>query len=133
MVSIDLARALRKAGLRWHPAPGDRFVLPDRDMDEEIFVLSDMTVEVHRFPSGAVIGFNGTTEWALDSVHAEEAVWLPGEDRLREALAGLFVRLEGGPPATVTIRTPEGECCFSDPDPAQAYGLALLSVLRDLG
>ncbi len=133
MVSIDLARALRKHGLKWHPAPGDRFVLPDRDMDEEIFVLSDMTVEMHSFPSGPVIGFNGTTEWALDSVEAEEALWLPGEDRLREALAGLFVRLEAGPPATVTIRTGEGECRFSDPDPAQAYGLALLAVLRDLG
>ena len=49
------------------PRPGDRFVLPHRGMDEEVFVLWDMTVEVHEFPSGRVIGFNGVTEWALDA------------------------------------------------------------------
>lgn len=132
MVSVDLARSLRKAGLRWHPAPGDRFVLPDRGMDEDVFVLSDMTVEVHRFPTGSVIGFNGTTEWALDSVEKNEALWLPGEDQLRRLLAGLFVRLEAGPPAAVTIRTVDGDHIFVDDDPSQAYGLALLAVLRDL-
>jgi hypothetical protein len=31
------------------------------------FVLSDMTVDLHEFPGGSVVGFNGTTEWALDS------------------------------------------------------------------
>lgn len=132
MVSVRTALALREAGLRWDPGPGDRFVLPHRDMDTEVFVLADMTVEVHEYPTGQVIGFNGTTEWALDSVEQSEALWLPGEDQLRRLLGGMFVRLEAGPPATVTIRTPDGERRFRDDDPAQAYAEALLSVLRDL-
>jgi hypothetical protein len=137
VLSVELALALRAAGLRWAPAPGDRFVLPHRDMDSDVFVLSDMTIEVHDFPAGSVIGFNGTTEWALDSVEQEEAVWLPSEHQLRSLLGGLFVDLRAGPPATVTIRTPDGERQFRAParvdDPvAEAYGLALLDVLRDL-
>ena len=70
--------------------PGDRFVLPNRGMDDDVFVLSNMTVEVHEFPSGKVIGFNGVTEWALDSVDQREAVWLPAEHQLRDLLGGLF-------------------------------------------
>ncbi|MFC5272404.1 hypothetical protein [Brachybacterium sacelli] len=31
--------------------------------------------------------FNGTTEWALDSVEQHEAIWIPREDQLRTALA----------------------------------------------
>jgi len=68
MISLELARRLRDNGVQWRPASGDRFVVADRDMDNDVFVLSDMTVEVHRFPYGEVIGFNGTTEWALDSI-----------------------------------------------------------------
>ncbi len=138
MVSVALALALREAGLRWEPTPGDRFVLPNRQMDEDVFVLSDMTVEVYRFPTGSVIGFNGTTEWALDSVQQEEALWLPAEDQLRRRLAGLFVRLEALPDEggaerfAVTVRTPSGEQTYVDPEPAQAYGAALLSVLTEL-
>ena len=88
MIALDLALALRDAGLRWSPQRGDRFVLPHREMDEDVFVLSDMTVEVHEFPNGRVIGFNGVTEWALDSVEQHEALWLPAEHQLRELLAG---------------------------------------------
>ncbi len=137
MLTVALALALRDAGLRWRPAPGDRFVLPHRGMDEETFVLSDMTVEVYQFPTGAVIGFNGTTEWALDSVEQSEALWIPAEEQLRSLLAGMFLRLEAGPPVTVTIRTAQGERQYqgghdvTDPT-ARAYGLALLAVLRDL-
>ena len=97
VIGLDLALALRAAGLRWTPAPGDRFVLPNRGMDEDVFVLSNMTVEVHEFPNGKVIGFNGVTEWALDSVDQREALWMPAEHQLRELLGGLFVSLETGP------------------------------------
>ena len=34
--------------------------------------------------------FNGTTEWALDSVEQHEAVWIPREDQLRAALGEAF-------------------------------------------
>src|SRR5438445_11668739 len=88
MISVGLARRLRDAGLRWDPAPGDGFVVADRDMDDEVFTLSDMTVDVHRHATGTVIGFNGTVEWALDSVEAQDTVWLPSETQLREKLGG---------------------------------------------
>jgi len=135
MVSVDLALQLRSAGLRWAPARGDRFVLPGRGMDDDVFVLSDMTVEVHDFPGGSVIGFNGVTEWALDSVDQREALWIPAEDQLRRLLGGLFVRLESLPLDTgadafeVTLRMPDGEQRFRAADPAHAYGEALLAVL----
>jgi len=130
MVTVDLALQLRSAGLRWAPARGDRFVLPGRGMDDDIFVLSDMTVEVHEFPGGSVIGFNGVTEWALDSVDQGEALWLPAEDQLRRLLGGLFVRLEAvAGEFQVTLRMPDGEQQFTAVDPAHAYGEALLAVL----
>lgn len=96
VISVDTANRLRLAGLAWRPAPGDRFVIPDRGMDEEVFVISTMTVDLHDLPDGQVIGFNGTVEWALDSLSKDEALWLPREDQLRERLAGTFRRLERG-------------------------------------
>ncbi|MBC7640246.1 MAG: pilus assembly protein CpaE, partial [Rhodoferax sp.] len=94
MISVQLARALRVAGLDWTPAPGDRFVVPDRDMDQDVFVNSDMAIDVHHFRSGTVIGFNGPTEWALDSIEQGAVVWLPRESQLRDLLGEGFVRLE---------------------------------------
>ncbi len=133
MLTVALAQQLRDAGLRWTPSRGDRFVLPDRGMDDEVFVLSDMTVEVHRFPTGEVIGFNGVTEWALDSVEADEALWLPAENQLRALLGGLLLRLEAAPEGgwRVVTRMPDGATRSWTADTAEdAYGRALLHVLR---
>ena len=133
MLALDLALALRHAGLRWVPQPGDRFVLPGRGMDEEVFVLSDMTVEVHEFPTGRVIGFNGVTEWALDSVEQSEAVWLPAEHQLRDLLGGMFRSLESTSEGyAVSVRLPDGPQTFTADDAADAYATALLAVLRDV-
>ena len=38
MIDLDLARALRDAGLTWTPAAGDRFLVPDRDLDDMLFI-----------------------------------------------------------------------------------------------
>ena len=38
--------------MHWSPAKGDRFVVPDRDLDDEVFVVSDMVVEAVDVPSG---------------------------------------------------------------------------------
>ena len=133
MIALDLALALRDAGLRWTPRPGDRFVLPGRDMDDDVFVLSDMTVEVHEFPGGRVIGFNGVTEWALDSVEQSEAVWLPAEHQLRDLLGRMFRSLttaSGG--FAVQVHLPGGDEVFTADDAADAYATALLAVLRDV-
>jgi len=130
MISVDLARRLRDAGVRWTPVSGDRFVVTDRDMDNDVFVLSDMTIEVHRLPEGEVIGFNGTTEWALDSVESSNALWLPRESQLRELLAGCFQRLERGPEEWwLTVAVNDRTVELGDPDVGQLYGRALLELL----
>ncbi|WP_267460854.1 hypothetical protein [Pseudonocardia abyssalis] len=38
MISLDLAHRLRAAGLPWAPTSGDRFVIADRGMDEQVWV-----------------------------------------------------------------------------------------------
>jgi hypothetical protein len=130
MISVALARKLRDGGLRWDPAPGDRFVVADRDMDDEVFTLSDMTIEMHQFPGGSVIGFNGTVEWALDSIDARNSVWLPSEAQLRELLAGTFRRLErDGEAWRVVIEVAGHEVATTDPDATEAYALALLHLV----
>jgi hypothetical protein len=134
VISLDLALQLRDAGLRWRPATGDRFVLPRRGMDDEVFVLSDMTIEAHEFPTGSVIGFNGVTEWALDSVQQEDALWLPSEEQLRERLGGLFTGLAAtarGFAVTVTLPGGTGRVHHA-PGAGDAYGAALLEVLREV-
>ncbi|MEV6298280.1 pilus assembly protein CpaE [Actinoplanes sp. NPDC051861] len=90
MLGVQVARQLKAAGLTWKPRLGDRFAIPDRDLDDELFVLSNMTVQVHDRPEGRIIGFNGTTEWALDDVEIEETIWLPREDQLRKLLGATF-------------------------------------------
>jgi hypothetical protein len=131
VISIGLALRLREAGLRWTPHSGDRFVVADRDMDEDVFVLADMTVDVHHLPDGdQVIGFNGTTEWALDSVERSQALWLPSETHLRELLAGTFRRLEREADVWRVDIVVNGEPLSArHADPAEAYGLALLRLM----
>jgi hypothetical protein len=130
VLSVDLARALRDAGLSWIPARGDSFVMPDRGMDSDVFVLSDMTIEVHQYPAGPVIGFNGTTEWALDSVQQSEALWVPAEHQLRELLGDAFAGLAPtGDGYRVTLRVDGTTSGHEGRDPAEAYARALLSLL----
>lgn len=96
MISRELAMALHDAGVRWTPATGDRFSLVDPAFEAEVFTLSDMTIEPQGPAEARVLGFNGTTEWALDSVGLEETLWLPREDQLRELMGAAFVSLRVG-------------------------------------
>jgi hypothetical protein len=131
VLSVSSARALRDAGLQWTPARGDSFVMLDREMDSDVFVLSDMTIEVHQFPGGPVIGFNGTTEWALDSIEQSEALWVPAEHQLRNLLGEAFAGLAPtGDGYRVTLRVDGGTTGYDGPSPAEAYGRALLHLLR---
>lgn len=130
---MNLALALQAAGLHWHPSPGDRFAIPQPELNGQVFTISDMVVEPHEFPSGTVLGFNGTTEWALDSVDQEQAVWLPREDQLRELLGGTFQRLERTPNGYAVIVTDargEERSHHEATLPAEAYGLALLDLVH---
>ena len=134
VISRDLSLQLRRAGLAWTPANGDRFVVPDRDLDDQVFVISDMVIENVRLPHGQhVLAFNGTTEWALDSLEAAEAIWLPREEQLRTALGDAFVSMEllPGPPAghAVTALVAGSEQRYVDIDVESAYARAVLALL----
>ena len=132
MISPELAALLREAGLVWHPVSGDRFQidLPDLDVDVDVFTVSDMTIEAHHYPTGSVLGFNGTTEWALDSVALEDALWLPREDQLREMLRTTFRALRRTDESFEVEIDLRGETrVFDHPEPAEAYGRALLALI----
>ena len=135
MITRELAVTLREAGLVWHPAEGDRFQLdlPDDvelEAEADVFTVSEMTIEARQTPSGTDLAFNGTTEWALDAVTLADAVWLPREDQLRDLLRGTFrslVRLDDTFRVVVEIAGDALE--FEHPDPAEAYGRALLELI----
>jgi hypothetical protein len=135
MISTALAAELRAAGLRWDPISGDAFQIASADFEGDVFTVSDMTIEPHRYPTGTILGFNGTTEWALDSVALDDALWLPREDQLRELLGRAFVGLARDPRGAgavyrVTTRAVDWEASYEADDAAEAYGLALLALIR---
>ncbi|HEY5518507.1 MAG TPA: pilus assembly protein CpaE [Cellulomonas sp.] len=131
MISADRADRLRVAGLRWHPLSGDRFVIRRAGLDDEVYTISDMMIEPHRFSTGTVLGFNGTTEWALDSVAQEDALWLPGEEQLRELLGGTFRHLTRTSDGyEVVIELPgRTQQAFTASSAADAYADALLALV----
>ena len=131
MIAQETAQRLREAGVRWEPAAGDRFVIVDPRTDEEVYVVSDMTIDVHRFASGTVLGFNGTTEWALDSVEQDRALWLPRESQLRDLLGGTFRRFERTDDGAwrVEVVIVGRPVSIVDSDPEQAYARALLILI----
>ena len=131
VIAPDLAHRLHDAGLAWSPETGDRFWLPERDLDQTVFTVSDMVVEVRDLPGGRVFAFNGTTEWALDSVEEHEAVWLPRLDQLLDALGAHFLSLvarSGGHVVRVQVGDHAEE--HVDVGATDATARALLSVLR---
>lgn len=131
MLSLELAIRLRRAGLSWEPASGDRFVIPNREMDDQVFVISEMTIDVHDLPGGRVIGFNGTVEWALDSIEQRSVIWLPREEQLRSLLGERFVRLEHVSDGYVAVVEHAGrEERHVDIDAERAYARALLAELE---
>jgi hypothetical protein len=129
MISRELAIALRDAGVRWNPVTGDRFSLLDPAFEGETFTLSDMTIEPQGPADARVLGFNGTTEWALDSVGLEDALWLPREDQLRELMGTAFVALRAGAAGFVlTIRLPpRADEEIEADEAADAYALGVLA------
>jgi hypothetical protein len=133
MISIALARALRDSGLVWHPTVGDAFCIDRIEADADVFYLSDLTVEAHEFSTGTVLGFNGTTEWALDSVAIEDTLWLPSEAQLRELLGAAFVRLDAAGEEFRAVAVIDGETReFLDPNASDAYARALIELLDAL-
>ncbi|MFH8249565.1 pilus assembly protein CpaE [Microbacterium sp. B2969] len=133
MISTELAVALRDAGLVWHPRSGDRFQLDEPEFEADVFTVSEMTIEPKEYPTGKILAFNGTTEWALDSVALEDALWLPREDQLRELLRGAFRALRRlSDTHEVEIEVGGVRRVFEHPEPSDAYALAVLELLKRL-
>jgi hypothetical protein len=131
MISTELAHALQTAGLRWKPVSGDFFRILRPDFEGDVFTVSDMTIEPHEFDTGTILGFNGTTEWALDSLALEDALWLPREDQLRELLRGTFRGLwREGSGYRVEVEIAELDDFFTAADPSDAYAAALLALIE---
>jgi hypothetical protein len=135
MITIECARALQQAGLRWHPRSGDAFRIERPGFDSEVFTVSEMTIEAHEFDTGTILGFNGTTEWALDSLALEDALWLPREDQLRTLLRGTFRslhRLDDGS-FRVSVRVTGVDDVFDAATAEDAYGVAVLMLIGRSG
>ena len=132
MISTGLAAELRAAGLVWTPADGDQFQVRAPELTGDVFTVSTMTIEAHEFPTGTILGFNGTTEWALDSVAIEDTLWLPREDQLRVLLRSSFraLRRHGDGTHEVEVDLLGQAHVFTDPEPAEAYGRALLALIE---
>ena len=131
MISSESALALREAGLVWRPQSGDRFQLNDPEFDADVFTVSEMTIEPRSYSTGTILAFNGTTEWALDSVALQDALWLPAEEQLREMLRGGF-RMLRRLSDTYEVQAVIGAdtLAFQHPEPSDAYALAVLEHLR---
>ena len=133
MISVELATRLKAAGLVWRPVSGDRFAIPDRDLDDQVFVVSEMTIETVELPTGPLVRFNGTTEWALDSIAQGEVIWLPHEAQLRALLGPAFRRLEALGDGFAVEASYDGRVeRFVDIDAERAYARALLELLSRL-
>jgi hypothetical protein len=131
MISRELAGRL-STRLDWKPTNGDLFFIPRPEISDSVFLVSDMVVELVVRDASPRFHFNGTVEWALDSVEVGEVCWLPREDQLRDLLGDHFLSLDrAGGDYVVSLSGPE-RAHHTSPQPtaADAYGTALLYVLE---
>ncbi len=136
MIDIELARRLKRAGLVWQPTDSDRFLIPDRGLDDQIYVVNRLTTLIQDYHGDRMVTFHGTSEWALDNVLLADVIWLPSEAQLRE---GIATRI--GPDAPLRLdRVTNGYRCqfasgdqmveFAAASAEDAYGLGLLKLLQ---
>jgi len=138
MIDLQLALRLKRAGLTWRPALLDCFGLPDRQMDDKVFVISDMLATVEMLQGVQVVSFQGASEWALDSLVTTEAVWIPSEEQLRLALEAALIgagrpelRLTAGLGGYTCELTYQGQALrFEAGTAPEAYAAALLHILE---
>jgi hypothetical protein len=135
MISRELAGRLSPY-LAWQPQNGDRFYIPRPEIAESVFTISDMVVELMVRNGESRFHFNGTVEWALDSVESDAVVWLPREEQLRDLIGSYFLSLDSSSAGfEVTVSGP-GRAFHTETrtEAADAYALALLYVLEaDVG
>lgn len=133
MVSVDVAQQLRQAGMDWKPAEHDLFMVPGTGLDQKVFVVSELAAFVQPLAGVQHITFHGSSEWALDHVMVQDAVWLPSETQLRRALENQL-----SSPEYTLEHGAEGYRCViggldantrSYPSAEDAYAAALLQLL----
>ena len=129
MISRELAASLAPY-LTWTPANGDRFYIPRPEIAESEFLVSDMVVELVTQKGETRFHFNGTVEWALDSVESSGVVWMPREDQLRELLGRYFLSLDSSAGVFVVTVSGPDRAFHTEPEPdaANAYARAALYV-----
>lgn len=138
MISLSTAIQLHEAGLNWIPAMHDFFAIPDRGLDDRVFVINDIMAFIEIRQNMPLVTFHGTAEWALDYVLTSEAVWLPTEEQLRTKLMHYLVSEKQ--PALSLASRPEGYECqilykdqrlvFNSSQASEAYAAALLYILK---
>ncbi len=133
MLSPELAYRLKVAGLNWQPGLYDFFWIPDRALDERVFVISDMQANLELYRGLPVVTFHGVAEWALDYIMEQEVVWIPTEEQLRERLGrladSLMLTQQANGECTCTTEKEGRKYSFNGPDGSNAYGEALLFLL----
>jgi hypothetical protein len=138
MISLELACELKAAGLEWIPAQFDTFGIPDRNLDDKTFVISDILVTAEVLGGLPIVSFQGAAEWALDYIVTTEIVWIPSERQLRQRLEAAL--LEGGRPelhVSVGVNGCRLECVYGrqpisleGADLEQLLAQALLQILK---
>ena len=130
VISRDLAVRLAPH-VSWTPANGDMFFIPRPEIAESVFVVSDMVVELVTSGGESRFHFNGTVEWALDSVESDGVVWLPREDQLRQLLGEYFLSLDSSAGGFVVTVSGPGKAYHTqaEREAADAYAHAALYVL----
>jgi hypothetical protein len=138
MISLLMAKILKESGLTWKPALHDFFAIPDRGLDDQVFVISDVQVTVERMQDEQMLAFQGASEWALDSIITSESVWLPREDQLRQSLEEMLLQ-KGRPELRLTSGLTGYRCefqwegklqVFDSRDASEAYAQAVMFVLK---
>ena len=132
MISRDLASQL-SPHLTWTPQNADQFFIPRPEISDSVFSVSDMVVELVVRDGESRFHFNGTVEWALDSVDSSEVVWLPREGQLRELLGEYFLSLDHSSDGFVVTVSGPGRAYHTAPQAVadDAYGHALLYVFGE--
>ena len=139
MIPLPLAQELKTAGFVWRTNNYDFFAIPERGLDDRVFVLADMMAYTELVQGWPVVAFHGTAEWALDYILTSEVVWMPTEEQLREALLerlqtggdeAEFSLEAGGDGYRLIVPWHDKPLFIAAPTAGEAYGRALLHLLR---
>jgi hypothetical protein len=136
VISNELAQRLKAAGLEWRPVERDFFMMPEHNLEGQVFVVSALPALVQNFRGEMSITFHGSIEWALDYVLLSEAVWLPTETQLRVLLAQAIdadapLRLDRTQAGyRLQIASGADMLDFDAANAEDAYALALLHLLE---